>query len=296
MNKAIRAFFFITVIKCIAFIPLGLASDSISCIDGFCEDVPIGNVDGTALSLNIAFPKEPTSTTRPVVVLIHGGGFISGDKASKNRQIKKLATLGFVAVSAEYRLAPEHRFPKAIEDIKLAIRFLKANAKRYHINPERIIVSGSSAGSYLAVMVGVTGNAEGFSDYGLYTEFDDTVRAVAAQSAPIGNYTLEKYRNTATVKRLLGDEGKINFRSLTAMSPVTYLDSNDPPLFLSHGDQDSIVPVDMSREFVKQLDRLGLQYHYHEVEGGTHSLSKSAPQQAREVFKHYIQFLKTWAR
>ena len=122
------------------------------------------------------------------------------------------------------------------------------------------------------------------------------MRAFVAQCAPSGNYTREKYRNTAAVKRLLGDEGKVNLRSLTAMSPVTYLDSNDPPLFLSHGDQDSIVPVDMSREFVKQLDRLGLQYHYHEVEGGTHSLSKSAPQQAREVFKHYIQFLITWAR
>ena len=114
------------------------------------------------LSINISLSETTTIEPRSVVIVIHGGSLIAGDKSSKNQQTLKLSKLGFVSASAMYRLSPEYRFPAAIEDIKLAISFLKANADKYPINPERIIVSGASAGSYLAVMVGVTGNLKAF--------------------------------------------------------------------------------------------------------------------------------------
>lgn len=272
------------------------SSNNSTLLNGLNENIPIGKIDGVALSINIALPETKTIKPRPVVILIHGGGFISGDKSSKNTQILKLSKLGFVSASAMYRLSPKYRFPAQIEDIKLAIRFLKANAAKYHIDPKRIIVSGSSAGSYLAVMVGVTGNSNAFSDHGLYPNFDSSVRAVTAQSAPIADFTLPQYAERPTAKRLLPENHADIKMTLSAMSPVTYLDAKDPPLFLSHGDEDPLIPVEMSREFVSELEQIDHLFEYHEVKGGTHDFSSSAPKQSKIVFSSYLKFLQKWSK
>jgi acetyl esterase/lipase len=263
---------------------------------GLHEDIPIGKIQGVTLSINIALPETTSVKPRPVVLLIHGGGFKSGDKSSKNTQILRLSKIGFVSASAMYRFSPRYRFPAQIEDIKVAIRFLKANAAKYHIDPERIIVSGSSAGSYLAVMVGVTGNSTAFSDHGLYLSYDSSVRAVTAQSSPIADFTLPQYAKRPTAKRLLPLTYADLKTTLSAMSPATYLDAKDPPIFLSHGDADPLVPVEMSREFVSELEKIEHLYEYHEVKGGTHDFISSAPKQAKDVFSSYLKFLNKWSK
>ncbi len=265
-------------------------------LKGLHVDIPIAKIDGVQMSINIAFPEKMSLAPRPVLMLIHGGGFISGDKSSKNKQIMKLSTIGFVSASAMYRLSPDYRFPAAIEDIKLAIRFLKANAAKYHIDPDRIIVSGSSAGSYLAVMAGVTGNSNTFSDHGLYTNYDSSVHAVTSQSAPIGDFTLPEYAKSLLVTRLLPANYTDLKTTLSLMSPATYLDVNDPPFFLSHGDKDPVVPVEMSREFVNELKKINHSFEYHEVKGGTHSFGSSAAKQSKVVFSSYLNFLKKWSQ
>lgn len=259
---------------------------------GLYEDISIGQIDNVPLSINIAFPQTSSAKPRPVLMLIHGGGFLSGDKSSNNSRIQKMTRLGYVSASAMYRFAPEHRFPAQLEDIKLAIRFIKAHATEYNIDPDRIILSGSSAGSYLAVMAGVTGNSDAFSNHGLYTEYSSSVQAVAAQSAPIADFSIPKYASRPSLTRLLDPDAADRQTFLKAMSPVTYLDSEDPPFFLSHGDSDPVVPVDMSREFVEELVKIDHSFEYHEVVGGTHSFSESAPKQAEEVFAAYLDFLK----
>lgn len=263
---------------------------------GLHKDVPIGVVEGTQLSINIAFPETNKTQTLPVVLFIHGGGFISGDKNSKNRQLRKFAEKGFVAASAMYRLSPAYRFPSQIEDIKLAIRFLKANASPFGLDPDRIILVGASAGSYLAVMAGVTGNSNEFAHHGLYSAQSSSVRAVVAQSPPIANFTLHKYRESLTVQRLV-DASSQNFsQTLRKMSPVTYLDPSDPPFFLSHGTEDELVPVDMSREFVIALEAINHEFDYYEVKGGTHSLSRSTPQASKMVFAELVKFIEKWSK
>jgi len=272
------------------------ALENSTLLTGLHENIPIGKIDDVALSVNIAFPEKYSSKPRPVILFVHGGGFISGDKSHKNKQIVKFSKRGFVAASAMYRLAPDHKFPSAIEDIKLAVRFLKANADKYHIDPERIIVSGSSAGSYLAVMVGVTGNSTYFSDHGLYTDVDSSVRAVTAQSSPIPDLTNPKYAQLSWVKRLMPENTADKKAILAAMSPVTYLDVNDPPFFLSHGDEDPVVPVELSREFVLELEKIDHEFEYHEVKGGTHSFTKSAPKQGKAVYSKYLSFINKWSK
>lgn len=263
---------------------------------GLYEDIPIGEIDGIELSINIAFPQQRSTEPRPVLILIHGGGFLRGDKSLNNKRIQKMTELGFVSASVMYRFAPEHRFPAALEDTKLAIRFLKAHAAEYQLDPEQIIVSGSSSGSYLAVMAGVTGNSDAFSDHGYYPEVDSSVHAVLGQSSPIADFRLAKYSDRPTVNRLIDPNSDNREEILAAMSPITYLDPNDPPFFLSHGDADPIVPVDMSREFVEALEQQGHSYEYHEVKGGTHSFGDSAPKQASAVFDSYLKFVRKWAK
>jgi acetyl esterase/lipase len=265
-------------------------------LKGLHEEVAIGEIDGVKLSINLAFPQTRSAQTRPVLIMIHGGGFLKGDKSKNNLRIQKMTQLGFVAASAMYRFAPEHKFPAALDDIKLAIRFLKAHAIKYHINPERIILSGASSGSYLAIMAGVTGNSDAFDDHGLYTEFDSSVHAVAGQSSPISDFRRAKYSEFSLVKRLLEHNSTNHQQRLAALSPITYLDPDDPPMFLSHGDADPIVPVEMSREFVRELAQRGHSFEYHELAGGTHSYSQSVPDKAKAVFKFYRRFIEKWAQ
>lgn len=266
------------------------------CISGLCEDVPIAVVDGVELSINIAFPGEKSEEARPLVMLVHGGGFVSGDKTSKNPQIQTLSRLGYVAASVMYRLTPEVLYPVPLQDIKLAIRYMKTHASDYHINPHRIIVSGFSAGGYLAVMAGVTGNSDTFDDYGLFDDVDSSVRAVTAQSGPIADFTDPLYSDSLTVQRLISASARKSEKTLGRLSPKTFLDPEDPPFFLTHGDADPVVPVGMSRDFVAALKRMRHPFEYIEIEGGTHSFSQSAPEEGKRSFRRYLEFLRRWSQ
>lgn len=275
--------------------PKSLQIQDIGSFTGLKTDIPIGNVDGVTLLINVALPKNESAKPRPVMVLIHGGGLIKGDKSRFNKRIVAMAKRGVVAASVMYRLAPEHRFPAAIEDVKAAIRFLKAHAGAFNLDPSRIIVNGASSGAYLATMVGVTGNADGFSDHGIYPEYDSSVRAVIAQSASIADFTLPKYKNFVLVERFIDNSIQDRETALAAMSPITYLDKKDPPFFLAHGTADERVPVDMSREFALELKAMGHLFEYIEVEGGKHSLNASRPKRASEVFSASMDFFNKYA-
>lgn len=265
-------------------------------LQGLHTDISVGVVSDAELSINIAFPQKNSGRPRAVVLMVHGGGFTSVDKDSKNQQLTRLAKRGIVAASAMYRLSPQFKYPAQVEDIKLAVRFLKANAERFNIDPNKIVLVGSSAGSYLAAMVGVTGNYDGFADNGLYTEYDASVRAVAIQSGPVGDLSQPKHRDSKTITRLLAEDVDDIDQALVDMTPATYLDAEDPPFFIVHGDSDPVVSVEMSREFVQALVAIDHPHEYHEVAGGTHSLRKSSPDQAKEVFAELTQFIRKWAR
>lgn len=262
---------------------------------GLKTDIPIGNVDGVTLRINVALPNDKSAKPRPAIVFIHGGGLIKGDKSRFNTRISAMADRGVVAASVMYRFAPEHRFPAAIEDVKAAIRFLKAHAQTFNLDPNRIIVSGVSSGGYLATMIGVTGNATGFSDHGIYPNFDSSVRAVISQSGHLADFSETKYKDFVIVERFINTEGIDRHVALAALSPVTYLDKNDPPFFLSHGTDDERVPVDMTREFASELEAIGHIFEYEEVEGGKHSLTASRPKRASEVFSASLDFFRKYA-
>ena len=121
--------------------------------------VEYANPDNQHLQVNLARPKGDGPF--PAIVCIHGGGFRAGTRDGYDGLIRKFAERGYVALTVTYRLAPKYPFPAAVYDVKASVRWLRANAAKYHVDPERIGVTGGSAGGHLAQFLGVTGDVRG---------------------------------------------------------------------------------------------------------------------------------------
>src|SRR5918993_3061393 len=133
----------------------------------FTRDVVYGKGGGEDLTLSISRPKNADRSTRlPCILVIHGGGWAQGNKAAHEDTTWQLAQRGYVAATIGYRLAPKHLFPAAVEDVKCAARFLRANADQYGIDPDRLGAIGFSAGGHLSMMLGVTNKEDGLEGDG----------------------------------------------------------------------------------------------------------------------------------
>lgn len=130
------------------------------------------------LKLDLFYPKEGARTKRTAIIFIHGGGWRSGNKAMHYPLLQKLATLGYVCITPEYRLSTEALYPAAIHDVKAAIRWVRKNAKQYNIDTDRIVLSGHSAGGELAAFMGATNGMAQFEGDGCYKDFSSKANAV----------------------------------------------------------------------------------------------------------------------
>ncbi len=233
--------------------------------------------DGTLLTLDLCMPPtDAVGAARPAVVSIHGGSWARGDKANVDwRNVCLwLASEGFVAASVNYRLVPEVRFPAAIEDVSLAVEWLRApeQADRYGIDPARIGAFGGSAGGNLAALLGLSG--EGPLDEG------SRVAAVAELSGPVGLTANELAADGASpwllgvVGEYLGCEpgaGLDACPQAADASPATFADPSDPPVFIGHAERE-VVPVAQSRRFAAELDAAGVATEFVLVPGTEHSV------------------------
>lgn len=114
------------------------------------------NIDGRKLELDVFYPAKKSKRGYPAVLMIHGGGWRSGDRSHNTPTAKLLAANGFVAVSAEYRLSTEATYPAAIHDLKTAVRWIRANAPKYRVDTSKVAAWGCSAGGQLAALLGTT--------------------------------------------------------------------------------------------------------------------------------------------
>src|SRR5438093_4216846 len=149
----------------------------------FEPDIEYTNPDEQHLRLDLARPKVGDGPF-PAVVCIHGGGFRAGSRKGYDSLCICLAEQGYVAVTVTYRLAPKYQFPAAIHDVKAAVRWLRANAKKYQVHPDRIGVTGGSAGGHLAQFLGVTADARQFEGDGGNPEQSSRVACVVNYYGP----------------------------------------------------------------------------------------------------------------
>jgi acetyl esterase/lipase len=217
--------------------------------------------------LDLAMKKNTTGKPRPGIVVIHGGGWVEGDKSSfASREhgvqgnIVDFAALGFVAVTINYRLSTEAPFPAALEDCKNAVRWMRAHAGEYNLDPDRIGAFGNSAGGHLAMLLGLVDKDAHFEGDGPYRDQSSLVQAVVSDSGPID--LTEQYRHGAlrqVVERFMGGppDGD-RAAAYRRASPADQINPRMPPLLLIYGVDDGQVPVETADRFVLALGRAGL--------------------------------------
>jgi acetyl esterase/lipase len=235
------------------------------------RDVEYGKGGDSPLLLDIYIPDIPAATPMPAIVYIHGGGWEGGDKYPS--RVGMLAEIGFFCISINYRLSGETRFPAAVEDCKCAIRWLRANAEEYDIDPDRIGVWGGSAGGHLSMMVGCTdagGELEGSGGWG---EYSSRVQAVCSYYGPAD---LTKLYIPSQCCNLIGYTLEERPDLYEAASPISYVSAGDPPLLMVHGSADFVVPYSQSEIMQQAYKKAGLEVELVRVIGGGHGFNPTA--------------------
>jgi acetyl esterase/lipase len=235
--------------------------------------------------LDLAVKKDARSQPRPAIVVIHGGGWLEGDKSSfASREhsvpgnIVDFASLGFVAMAINYRLSGEAPFPAALEDCKNAVRWLRAHAKDYNLDVDHIGAYGNSAGGHLAMLLGMVGKGARLEGDGPYQDQSSLVQAVVSDSGPVD--LVEQYRRGAlrqVCEQFMGGppEGE-RAAAYRVASPANQITPQTPPLLLIYGVADTQVPVETADRFALALGRAGLEdvsyYRLAHVDHCPHSL------------------------
>lgn len=185
----------------------------------------------------------------PAVLVIHGGGWRSGDRAQVEGLARRIARRGYVAVNISYRLVPSATFPAPLEDVQQAVRWLRANAPAYGVDPGRIGAWGYSAGAHLAALAGALQPGER-----LYAE-DARVEAVVAGGTPAD---LRKFHGGTLVPDFLGERWREDSPVFRESSPAAHVTPRNPPVFLYHGTWDTLVPLDQATDYKAALDAAGV--------------------------------------
>jgi len=246
--------------------------------DGITVDANVvygTQADGALLTLDVCSPAGagPASAPRPAVISIHGGSWARGDKGNSDwrKVCTWLASEGFVAYSVNYRLVPDVVFPAAIEDVGLAVEWMRQpdNATRYDIDPGRIGAFGGSAGGNLAALLGARGSGsltEG-SRIAAVAELsgptDLSHEALVAAAAPVGLQRI--------VQDYLGCASLANCPKSVAASPLRELDPSDPPVFIGASSEE-FIPLSQSTEYTARLDQLDIPHELVTVPGTLHSI------------------------
>lgn len=242
----------------------------------FIPDVQYGEADGKPLLLDVIAPQGTLGTPRPAVIWLHGFAWLAGTRRD-NLEITMCAFLaahGFFTASIEYRLSGEATFPAQIHDVKAAIRWLRASAADYGIDPEHIGVWGGSAGGHLAALAGLTGDLPELEGHSGSTGYSSRVQAVAVASAPSDFLRPGgEVRNDADglVARLFGGTVAERGDLMRLGSPIHQVRPGAPPFLIAHGTLDETVPFEQGERLHAALLAVGAEAQFIPIEGVYHN-------------------------
>ncbi len=215
---------------------------------------------GTRVEKNIAYVKDGHERQRldiylpakgdgpfPVIIWLHGGGWIRGSK--DNCHAAPLTAQGYAAVSMNYRFLQQAPFPAQLDDCKAAVRWLRANASKYHLDPDHIGVMGASAGGHLAALLGTTAGSKEVPEHGEHLDRSSKIQAVIDQFGPL----------------------RINNDQTNKSKVLSYITKDAVPFLIVHGDADKSVPLAGSEQLTAALKQAGADVTLHVVKGGGHS-------------------------
>ncbi len=247
------------------------------------QDVVYCQMDGIELKMDVYYPASVGPW--PGLIFIHGGGWTEGDKAPL---AVNPAEAGFLVVSINYRMYPNYRFPAMIEDVKCAIRSLRAHATHYNLDPERVALIGHSAGGHLAALAGLADESIGW-DVGPFLEQSSRVQAVVEISGPTDlSRSFPEWVNSVKMD-IFGEQQWIS------ASPVTYVVPGAPPFLIIHGDADEAVPVEQAGLLYDALLKAGVPVEKVILHNGGHGLEPvgaAMSPSAEEAFAMILAFLE----
>ena len=245
---------------------MGMGAQTSSLVPA-AADVPYADLSDAQM-LDIYLP-ETGDGPFPLVIFVHGGAFKMGDKAMSVSDFEPLVAAGYAVASLNYRLSGEALFPAQIEDVKAAVRWLRANAEEYNLDPDRFASWGASAGGNLAAMLGVTGDVEDFDNPELGNAgVSSAVQATIDWFGPIDfaqmdaqfaaddvcDASAESHSAADSPESLLLGAALADVPELVAAaSPLSYVSEADPPFFIQHGTADCNVPPAQSQQLADAL-------------------------------------------
>jgi len=248
--------------------------------------------------LDLYLPKGTGLKKLPVVIWIHGGAWRYGDK--KDTPAVAFAQRGYAVASLNYRLSDNARFPAQIKDCKAAIRWLRAHASEYNLNPNKFAAFGMSAGGHLVALLGVTNNYKQFDDLDGNQQCSSSVQAVCDWCGPTDMFTLQKQAKgnsqldwegpQSPLAIFLGGSPEKVPELAGLASPITFVKEGDPPFLIMHGDQDEIVPLAQSQELYEALKKAKVDVQLIKVKGGAHNFASS--DNFGQVLNFFAQKLK----
>lgn len=254
-------------------------------------------------------PRNPNKVRQPCALWISGNVWMGGKKDFYNTVLPSwidIARSGYTIVACMYRTRDEARFPAQIQDVLTAVRFLRANAEEYSIDPERIGVFGLSAGGHLTSLAAMN---TGLFDTEEYAQYSSEVKAAIDHYGPAdlntlfadnleslkqdGGHPLFKCPEDIPEVQLLGFRPDEDPSGAAAASPVTYVGEKTCPMMIMHGDADPIVPVSQSRELYEVLCKAGCTADYYEIPGAGHATQEffqsSTVRKMIEFFDTYLK-------
>lgn len=228
--------------------------------------------DGRKEKADLYFPKDmPAGRRVPAVLIIHGGGFNDGDKA-KSRELvfgEQFALHGFAGMSINYKLRKtkdQITWPQCLHDAKTAVRWLRVNADKLGIDPERIAVVGGSAGGNLAAMLATTGEADGLEPAEPYAGVSTRVRCAVDF---YGAVDLMNYHDVKMFAKTRAEAPELYAKA----SPVTYVDAKDAPMLILHGTKDETVPLSQSETLAAKCKAAGLEHELIIIPNAPHTFT-----------------------
>lgn len=233
----------------------------------------------------------------PVVVVVHGGGWISGDKWTLEGYSRMLAQNGMVAVTINYRLAPAHKFPAQVDDVRQALLWVKANARRLSLDLSRLGLFGYSAGGHLSALVAsladepieVQASASRWDSKDQKWKQLPAIRAVCAGGPPCDFRSYSK--GNKSLSYFLGGSRGEKPAVYQAASPAAHVSKNDPVTQIIHGEKDLIVPIKESREFHQAQVAAGIDSRMLVVTGQGHMVTFIHPKTRKQLLEFFNEVL-----
>ena len=225
------------------------------------------------LKLDIIYPETKDGKIYPCILWICGGAWLMMDKSAHNLYLSRLASSGFVVASVEYRTSNQGPYPMPLQDVKAAIRYLKAHADRFRINKEQIGVMGESAGGYLTCMAALDNDPA--NDVGDYLDHSSQVQAACPWYPPtnVSSFPYDDVVKAAMSpeSQLLGYNVMTNKKDAVKQSPVSRVTPAAPPFLIIHGTQDRTVPFTQSEELYDVLEKAGCDVTLLALDGADHA-------------------------